>query len=45
MADPELYRDGENWRRTSAEHGRLKEEIEALYARWEELQETAPEPS
>ena len=45
MADPELYRDGENWRRTSAEHARLKEEIEALYARWEELQETAPESS
>ena len=45
MADPELYRDGENWRRTSAAHARLKEEIEALYARWEELQETAPESS
>jgi len=45
MADPELYRDGENWRRVSQEHGRLKEEIEALYARWEELQETEPESS
>jgi len=45
MADPELYRDAENWRRTSAEHARLKEEVEALYARWEELQETAPESS
>ncbi|MDY0268900.1 ABC-F family ATP-binding cassette domain-containing protein [Trichloromonas sp.] len=45
MADPELYRDAENWRRTSAEHGQLKEEIEAFYARWEELQEAAPELS
>ncbi|MEJ2201501.1 MAG: ABC-F family ATP-binding cassette domain-containing protein, partial [Desulfuromonadaceae bacterium] len=38
MADPDLYRDPERWREVSAEHLRLKDEIEVLYRRWEELQ-------
>jgi ATP-binding cassette, subfamily F, member 3 len=43
MADPELYRDPDGWRLTSAEHARLKGEIDALYQRWEELQSAEQE--
>jgi ATP-binding cassette subfamily F protein 3 len=44
MADPELYRDAEGWRRTSTDHARLKDEIDTLYQRWDVLQPTGPEP-
>jgi ATP-binding cassette subfamily F protein 3 len=37
MADPRLYQDSESWRTASARYATLKEEIAALYARWEEL--------
>ncbi len=38
MADPELYRDPDGWKQASTEHARLKDEIDSLYQRWEELQ-------
>ena len=41
MADPALYADGERWRQSSARHGELKERVDALYRRWETLQEQA----
>ncbi|NIQ94721.1 MAG: hypothetical protein GWN87_11280, partial [Desulfuromonadales bacterium] len=37
MADPELYNDVEKWKQVSSEHQLLAEEIDKLYARWEEL--------
>ncbi|OHB24683.1 MAG: ABC transporter ATP-binding protein [Desulfuromonadaceae bacterium GWC2_58_13] len=43
MADPDLYRDPDGWRMISTEHGRLKEDIEALYQRWEVLQRAEPD--
>ena len=38
MADPALYQDADRWREVSAQHARLKEEVEELYRQWEELQ-------
>lgn len=38
MADPALYQDAERWRETSACYETLKDEIAALYTRWESLQ-------
>ncbi|MEZ4484800.1 MAG: ABC transporter C-terminal domain-containing protein [Syntrophotaleaceae bacterium] len=38
MADPTLYRDADRWREVSDRHTRLKEEVEASYRQWEELQ-------
>jgi len=43
MADPDLYRDPDGWRQASSNHGRLKEELDELYQRWEELQQAEPE--
>jgi ATP-binding cassette subfamily F protein 3 len=37
MADPELYQDAESWRATSDRYTALKEDIDDLYGRWEEL--------
>jgi ATP-binding cassette, subfamily F, member 3 len=37
MTDPELYRDPERWRKLSASHQQLKDEIANLYQRWEAL--------
>ncbi len=37
MADPALYQDSESWRATSDRYAALKEDIDDLYARWEEL--------
>ncbi len=38
MADPALYQDPERWREISARYEGVKQEIEDLYRRWEELQ-------
>lgn len=38
MADPETYQDQEQWRQVSADHARLKENLDDLYLQWEELQ-------
>lgn len=38
MALPESYQDAERWKMLSARHQELKDGIEALYRRWEELQ-------
>jgi len=45
MADPDLYRDADGWRQASTDHARLKDEIETLYQRWEELQAEDQEAS
>lgn len=41
MADPSLYQDQERWRQISAEHVALKNQLDAAYQTWEELQESA----
>jgi ATP-binding cassette subfamily F protein 3 len=38
MADPTLYQDADRWREISDRHVQIKDEIEALYPQWEELQ-------
>lgn len=38
MADPALYQDAARWRTTSAAYETLKDELTALYTRWEALQ-------
>jgi ATP-binding cassette subfamily F protein 3 len=37
MADSDLYNDPEKWKQTSSEHQALRDEIDSLYSRWEEL--------
>jgi ATP-binding cassette, subfamily F, member 3 len=44
MADPELYRDQQLWRTTSASYEALQLRIAALYERWEELQTAVEQP-
>lgn len=39
MAAPETYQDQERWRQLSCDHAALKEELEAAFSRWEQLQE------
>ncbi len=41
MADPETYQDQDLWRQISADHARLKDALDELYAQWEELQDDA----
>ena len=38
MADPLLYSDAGRWREISTRHQGLKDEVEQLFNRWEELQ-------
>ena len=38
MANPDIYQDQEQWRQVSAEHARLKENLDDLYLQWESLQ-------
>ncbi len=38
MADSDLYQDADRWREISDLHAKIKDEIEALYPKWEELQ-------
>ncbi len=38
MADPDLYQDADRWRQVSARHAGLKDDVAALYDRWEKLQ-------
>jgi ATP-binding cassette subfamily F protein 3 len=40
MADPETYQDQELWRQVSSDHVKLKDTLDALYATWEELQDS-----
>jgi len=40
MADPEFYQDQQRWRDATNDHGRLKEQLDDAYQRWESLQET-----
>ena len=39
MAAPETYQDQDLWRQVSADHARLKDALDELYAQWEELQD------
>jgi ATP-binding cassette subfamily F protein 3 len=39
MADPDLYQDQQRWKQASSEHVRLREQLDAAYGRWEELQD------
>ena len=39
MADPETYQDQELWRQVSGDHAKLKDTLDELYVRWEELQD------
>lgn len=39
MSLPESYQDQDLWRRLSSDHVALKERLEEVYSRWEELQE------
>jgi len=39
MADPDLYQDQDRWRRVSADHVKLKEDLDLLYQQWESLQD------
>lgn len=41
MADPQLYHDAGRWKEISARHELLKEKVNALFERWEDLQEDA----
>jgi len=38
MAEPDIYQDQEQWRQVSADHVRLKENLDNLYLQWENLQ-------
>ncbi len=38
MADPELYQDQDQWRQVSIEYASLKESLDGLYLKWEEIQ-------
>ncbi len=38
MADPELYQDPDRWREISARYDEVREKVDGLYRRWEELQ-------
>ncbi len=38
MADPDIYQDQNQWRQVSADHVRLKENLDNLYLQWENLQ-------
>jgi ATP-binding cassette subfamily F protein 3 len=39
MADPETYQNQELWRQVSGDHAKLKDTLDELYVRWEELQD------
>lgn len=38
MAEPDIYQNQEQWRQVSADHVRLKEDLDHLYQQWENLQ-------
>ncbi|MCD6187962.1 MAG: ABC-F family ATP-binding cassette domain-containing protein [Desulfuromusa sp.] len=38
MAEPDTYQDQEQWRQVSADHVRLKKNLDDLYLQWESLQ-------
>ena len=37
MAEPDLYQDHEKWTQVSSEHQKLRDQLDTLYTRWENL--------